>query len=104
MDMMRKFSPNGEITDDYRCALHDNHDHDRSQCEEQPNERTPSPHPRKKSLSPPQSSSKSISSKSTHYTSSLSPSESPIPTHVVPPPRLHFVILIKLEPQELPPP
>ncbi|GJZ21452.1 hypothetical protein Tco_0558491 [Tanacetum coccineum] len=73
MDMMSKFSPNGEIIDDYRCALHDHHDHDRSQCEEQPNERTPSPPPRKKSLSPPQAPSKSTSSKSTHYTSSSSP-------------------------------
>nr|GEX10001.1 hypothetical protein [Tanacetum cinerariifolium] len=133
MDMMSKFSPNGEIIDDYRCALHDHHDHDRSQCssktnspnfkrktarmsvkypnyanrtsssEEQPNERTPSPPPRKKSLSPPQARSQSISSKSTHYTSSSSPSESLTPTHVAPPPKLHFVILIKQEPQELPP-
>ncbi|GKE31504.1 hypothetical protein Tco_1450826 [Tanacetum coccineum] len=75
-----------------------------SSSEEQPNERTPSPPPRKKSLSPPQASSKSISSKSTHYTSSSSPSESPTPTHVAPPPKLRFVIPIKLEPQELPPP
>ncbi|GKA85251.1 hypothetical protein Tco_0806905 [Tanacetum coccineum] len=75
-----------------------------SSSEEQPNERTPSPPPRKKSLSPPQAPSKSISSKSTHYTSSSSPSESPTPTHVAPPPKLRFVILIKLEPQELPPP
>ncbi|GKA00407.1 hypothetical protein Tco_0672957 [Tanacetum coccineum] len=75
-----------------------------SLSKEQLNERTPSPPPRKKSLSPPQASSKSISSKSTHYTSSSSPSESPTPTHVAPPPKLHFVILIKLEPQELPPP
>ncbi|GJT29174.1 hypothetical protein Tco_0909449 [Tanacetum coccineum] len=74
-----------------------------SLSEEQPNERTPSPPPRKKSLSPPQAPSKSISSKSTHYTSSSSPSESPTPTHVLPPPKLCFVILIKLEPQELPP-
>ncbi|GKF07228.1 hypothetical protein Tco_0041452, partial [Tanacetum coccineum] len=37
-------------------------------------------------------------------TSSSSPSESPTPTHVAPPPKLRFVILIKLEPQELPPP
>ncbi|GKF06912.1 hypothetical protein Tco_0037580, partial [Tanacetum coccineum] len=73
-----------------------------SSSEEQPNERTPSPPPRKKSLSPPQDPSKSISSKSTHYTSS-SLSESPTPTHVAPPPKLHFVILIKQEPQELPP-
>ncbi|GJR96152.1 hypothetical protein Tco_0268326 [Tanacetum coccineum] len=74
-----------------------------SSSEEQPNERTPSPPPRKESLSPPQAPSKSISSKSTHYTSSSSPSESPTPTHVAPPPKLRFVILIKLEPQELPP-
>ncbi|GKD16550.1 hypothetical protein Tco_1205708, partial [Tanacetum coccineum] len=72
--------------------------------EEQPNERTSSPPPRKKSLSPPQASLKSISSKSTDYTSSSSPSESPTPTYVSPPPKLYFVILIKLEPQELPPP
>ncbi|GJV71153.1 putative ribonuclease H-like domain-containing protein [Tanacetum coccineum] len=116
MDMMSKFSPNGEIIDDYRCALHDHHDHDRSQCcdprihhmvdpymvlvdpwltqsrqgvvkypnyvnlasssEEQPNETTTSPPPRKKYLSPLQASSKSISSKSTHYTSSSSPRNS----------------------------
>ncbi|GJU04498.1 hypothetical protein Tco_1120928 [Tanacetum coccineum] len=75
-----------------------------SSSEEQPNKRTPSPPPRKKSLSPPQAPSKSISSKSTHYTSSSSPSESPTPTHVAPPPKLCFVIPIKLEPQELPPP
>ncbi|GKC73091.1 hypothetical protein Tco_1118974 [Tanacetum coccineum] len=74
-----------------------------SSCEEHPNERTPSPPPKKKSLSPPQAPSKSISSKSTHYTSSSSPSESPTPTHVAPPPKLHFVILIKQKPQELPP-
>ncbi|GJZ17988.1 hypothetical protein Tco_0554111 [Tanacetum coccineum] len=71
--------------------------------EEQPIEEPTSPPPRKKSLSPPQAPSKSISSKSTHYTSSSSPSESPTPTHVAPPPKLHFVIPIKLEPQELPP-
>nr|GEV69118.1 hypothetical protein [Tanacetum cinerariifolium] len=53
--------------------------------------------------SPPQAPSKSISSKSTHYTSSLSPSESLILTHVAHPPKLCFVILIKQEPQELPP-
>nr|GEW99870.1 hypothetical protein [Tanacetum cinerariifolium] len=74
-----------------------------SSSEEQPNERTPTPLPRKKSISPPQAPSKSISSKSTHYTSSSSPSESPTPTHVAPPPKLHFFILIKLEPQELHP-
>ncbi|GJS42864.1 retrovirus-related pol polyprotein from transposon TNT 1-94 [Tanacetum coccineum] len=44
-----------------------------SSSKEQPNEITPSPPPRKKSLSPPHASSKSISSKSTHYTSSSSP-------------------------------
>nr|GEW16663.1 hypothetical protein [Tanacetum cinerariifolium] len=44
-----------------------------SSGEEQPNERTPLPPPRKKSLSPPQAPSKSISSNSTHYTSSSSP-------------------------------
>nr|GEW36494.1 hypothetical protein [Tanacetum cinerariifolium] len=75
-----------------------------SLSEEQPNERTPSLPPRKKSLSPPQAPSKSISSKSTHYTSSSSPSESLTPTHVAPPPKLYFVIPIKLEPQELHPP
>nr|GEY29996.1 putative reverse transcriptase, RNA-dependent DNA polymerase, Gag-polypeptide of LTR copia-type [Tanacetum cinerariifolium] len=74
-----------------------------SSSEVQPNERTPLPPPRKKSLSPPQALSKSISSKSTHYTSSLSPSESPTPTHIAPPPKHRFVIPIKLEPQELPP-
>ncbi|GJW95515.1 hypothetical protein Tco_0175187 [Tanacetum coccineum] len=73
-----------------------------SSSEEQPNERTYSPPSRKKSLSPPQAPSKSISSKSTHYTLSSSPSESPTPTHVVPPPKLRFVIPIKQEPQELP--
>ncbi|GJY03304.1 hypothetical protein Tco_0369244 [Tanacetum coccineum] len=75
-----------------------------SSIEEQPNERSPSPPPRKKSLLPPQAPSKSIFSKSTHYTSSSSPSESPTPTHVTPLPKLRFVILIKQEPQELPPP
>ncbi|GJS12624.1 putative reverse transcriptase domain-containing protein [Tanacetum coccineum] len=69
-----------------------------------PNERTSSPPPRKKSLSPPQAPSKSIFRKSTHYTSLLSPSKSLTPTHVAPPPILRFVIPIKLEPQELPPP
>ncbi|GJV43647.1 hypothetical protein Tco_1428183 [Tanacetum coccineum] len=75
-----------------------------SSSEKQPNERTPSPPPRKESFSPSQAPSKSISSKSTHYTPSSSPSESLTPTHVAPPPKLCFVILIKLEPQELPPP
>nr|GEW00621.1 hypothetical protein [Tanacetum cinerariifolium] len=55
---------------------------------EHQNEKTPSPPPIKKSLSPPHAPSKSTSSKSTHYTSSSSPSESPTPTHVAPPPRL----------------
>ncbi|GJW15001.1 hypothetical protein Tco_0019134 [Tanacetum coccineum] len=73
-----------------------------SSSKEHPNERTPSPPPRKKSLLPPQAPSKFISSKSTHYTSASSPSESPIPTHVAPPPKLCFVIPIKQEPQELP--
>ncbi|GKF18122.1 hypothetical protein Tco_0063040 [Tanacetum coccineum] len=73
-----------------------------SSCEEQPNKRTPSPPPRKKSLSPPQAPSKTISSKSTHYTSASSPSESSTPTHITPPPKLCLVILINLEPQELP--
>ncbi|GJV42400.1 hypothetical protein Tco_1420840 [Tanacetum coccineum] len=95
MDMMSKFSTNDEIIEDYRCGLHDHHDHDHSQCEEQPNERTPLPPPRKKSLSPPQAPSKSISSKSTYYTSSSSLSESPTPTYVAPPPKLCFVIPIK---------
>nr|GEU74125.1 hypothetical protein [Tanacetum cinerariifolium] len=72
-----------------------------SSSAEQPNERTPPPLPRKKSLSPPQASSKSISSKSTHYTSSSSPSKSLTPTHVALPLKLHFVVPIKLEPQEL---
>nr|GEW85676.1 zinc finger, CCHC-type [Tanacetum cinerariifolium] len=43
-----------------------------SSSEEQPNERTHLPPPRKKLVSPPQAPSKSISSKSTHYTSSSS--------------------------------
>ncbi|GJV83846.1 hypothetical protein Tco_1523744 [Tanacetum coccineum] len=73
-----------------------------SSSEEHQNEKIPSPPPRKKPLSPPQAPSKSTSSKSTHYTSSSSPSESPTPTHVAPPPKLHFVILLKLKPQELP--
>ncbi|GKB37681.1 hypothetical protein Tco_0882623 [Tanacetum coccineum] len=75
----------------------------RERDEEHQNEKTPSPPPRKKSLSPPQAPSKSISSKSTHYTSSSSPSESPTPTHVAPPPKLRFVIPLKLKPQELAP-
>ncbi|GJR76373.1 hypothetical protein Tco_0088738 [Tanacetum coccineum] len=74
-----------------------------SSSEEHPNEKNPSPPPRKKSLSPPQASSKSISSKGTHYTSSSSLNESLTPTHVAPPPKLGFIILVKLERQELPP-
>ncbi|GJT53141.1 hypothetical protein Tco_0988195 [Tanacetum coccineum] len=74
-----------------------------SSSKEHPNERTPSPPPRKKYLSLPQAPSKSISSKSTHYTSSSSPSESSTPTYVAPPPKLCFVIPIKQEHQELPP-
>ncbi|GKD93583.1 hypothetical protein Tco_1373420 [Tanacetum coccineum] len=74
-----------------------------SSSEEHPNEKAPSPPPRKKSLSPPQAPSKSVSSKSIHYTSSSSPSESPTPTHVAPPLKLCFVIPLKLKPQELPP-
>ncbi|GKA40087.1 hypothetical protein Tco_0732680 [Tanacetum coccineum] len=50
-----------------------------SSSEEQPNKRTPSPHPRKKSFSPPQAPSKSVSSKSTHYTSSSSPKPQELP-------------------------
>ncbi|GKC76897.1 hypothetical protein Tco_1127671 [Tanacetum coccineum] len=74
-----------------------------SSSEEHQNEKTPSPPPRKKSLSPPYAPSKTTSSRSTHYTSSSSPSESPTPTHVAPPPKLRFVIPMKQEPQELPP-
>ncbi|GKD08722.1 hypothetical protein Tco_1188407 [Tanacetum coccineum] len=72
-----------------------------SSSEEHQNEKTPSPPLRKKSLSPPHVPSKSTSSRSTHYTSSSSPSESPTPTHVAPPPKLRFVIPMKLKPQEL---
>ncbi|GKF08669.1 hypothetical protein Tco_0042893 [Tanacetum coccineum] len=75
-----------------------------SSSEEQLNERTPLPPLRKKFLSPPQAPTKSISNKSTHYTSSSSPIKSPTPTHVAPPQKLRFVIPIKLEPQELHPP
>nr|GEX23535.1 integrase, catalytic region, zinc finger, CCHC-type, peptidase aspartic, catalytic [Tanacetum cinerariifolium] len=72
-----------------------------SLSEEHQNEKTPSPLPRKKLLSPPNAPSKFTSSRSTHYTSSSSPSESPTPTHVAPPPKLRFVILMKQEPLEL---
>ncbi|GJR58767.1 hypothetical protein Tco_1500929 [Tanacetum coccineum] len=71
--------------------------------EEHHNERTPSPPPRKKSLSPPHALLKSTSSRSTYQTVSSSPSELPPLTHVAPPPKLRFVIPMKLEPQELSP-
>ncbi|GJU69600.1 hypothetical protein Tco_1255859 [Tanacetum coccineum] len=74
-----------------------------SSSEEHQNERTPSPPPRKKPLSPPNAPSKSTSSMSTYQTSSSSPSESSTPNHVAPPSKLRFVIPMKLEPQELPP-
>ncbi|GKA66905.1 hypothetical protein Tco_0766713 [Tanacetum coccineum] len=60
-----------------------------SSSEEHQNEKTPLPPPRKKSLLPPQAPSKSISSKSTHYTSLSSPSPSkpsPPPCVIRPPP------------------
>ncbi|GJU72939.1 hypothetical protein Tco_1264344 [Tanacetum coccineum] len=72
-----------------------------SSSEEHQNEKTPSPPPRKKLLSPSHAPSKSTSSRSTHCTSSLSPSESPTLTHVAPPPKLRFVIPMKQEPHEL---
>ncbi|GKF06185.1 hypothetical protein Tco_0036853 [Tanacetum coccineum] len=56
----------------------------------------------KKSLSPPHVPLKSTSGRSTYQTTSSSPSESPTPTHVAPPPKLRFVIPMKLESQELP--
>ncbi|GKA90205.1 hypothetical protein Tco_0812075 [Tanacetum coccineum] len=55
----------------------------------------------KKYLSPSHAPSKSTSSKSTYQTTSSSPTESLTPTHVAPPPKLQFVIPIKLESQEL---
>ncbi|GKC43500.1 hypothetical protein Tco_1061222 [Tanacetum coccineum] len=73
-----------------------------SSSEEHQHERTPSPPPRKKSLSSPHATSKSTSSRSTYQTTSSSPSESSTPTHVAVPPKLRFVIPIKLEPSELP--
>ncbi|GJT70872.1 hypothetical protein Tco_1030158 [Tanacetum coccineum] len=75
-----------------------------SLSEEHQNEKSSSPPPRKKSLSLPHAPSKSTSSRSTHYTSSLSLSESPTLTHVAPLTKLRFVIPMKQEPQELPPP
>ncbi|GJW28331.1 hypothetical protein Tco_0045206 [Tanacetum coccineum] len=74
-----------------------------SSSEEHQNKRAPSPPPRKKSLSQPNSPSKSTSIRSTYHTSSSSPSESLTPTHVASPPKLRFVIPMKLGPQELPP-
>ncbi|GKC40426.1 hypothetical protein Tco_1052810 [Tanacetum coccineum] len=73
-----------------------------SLSKEHHNKRTPSPPPRKKSLSPPHVPSKSTSSRGTYQTVSSSPSESPTPTHVAIPPKLRFVTPMKLEPQELP--
>ncbi|GKD15574.1 hypothetical protein Tco_1199981 [Tanacetum coccineum] len=66
--------------------------------EEHQNERTPSPSPRAKSLSPPNAPSKSTFSRSTYQTSSSSPNESPTPTHVAPPLELRIIIPMKLEP------
>nr|GEW22585.1 hybrid signal transduction histidine kinase M [Tanacetum cinerariifolium] len=75
-----------------------------SSSEDHLNEKILSQLPRKKSFSPPQAPSKSIFSKSTHYTSSSSSlSASSTPTYVAAPPKLRFVIPLKLEPQELPP-
>ncbi|GKB35950.1 hypothetical protein Tco_0880892 [Tanacetum coccineum] len=73
-----------------------------SSSREHQNERTPSPPPRKNSLSPPHAPSKSTSSRSTYQTTLSSLSESSTSTHVAPPPKLRFVIPMKLEPQELP--
>nr|GEV20665.1 RNA-directed DNA polymerase, eukaryota, reverse transcriptase zinc-binding domain protein [Tanacetum cinerariifolium] len=70
-------------------------------CEEHQNERTPSPSPRGKSLSPPHAPSKSTSSRSTYQTTSSSLSKSLTPTHVAPLPKLRFVLLMNLKPQEL---
>ncbi|GKE20771.1 hypothetical protein Tco_1432283 [Tanacetum coccineum] len=96
-------SPNIKIKTAIMSVKYPNYVNLTSSSEEQPNERTPSPPPRKKSLSPSQALSKSFSSKSTHYTSSSLPSESSKPTYVAPPLKLHFVIPIKQEPQERPP-
>ncbi|GKB88722.1 hypothetical protein Tco_0960994 [Tanacetum coccineum] len=74
-----------------------------SSSKEHQNEKTPSPPPRKKSLSLPHAPSKSTSSRITHYTSSSSLSESSTPIHVAPLPKLRFVIPMKQEPQELSP-
>ncbi|GKA44040.1 hypothetical protein Tco_0736764 [Tanacetum coccineum] len=74
-----------------------------SSSKEHQNERTPSPPPKKKTLFPPHAPSKSTFKRSTYQTTSSSPSESLTPTYVAPPPKLRFVIPMKLEPQELPP-
>nr|GEX48540.1 hypothetical protein [Tanacetum cinerariifolium] len=60
-----------------------------SLSEEQPNERTLLPPPRKKSISP---------HLKLHQNQSLAKAH----THIAPPPELRFVILIRQEPQELP--
>ncbi|GJS44261.1 hypothetical protein Tco_0569304 [Tanacetum coccineum] len=52
-----------------------------SSSEEHQNEKTPSPPPQMKSLSPPHAPSKSTSSRSTHYTSSSSPSYHQLRVH-----------------------
>ncbi|GJS91681.1 hypothetical protein Tco_0774317 [Tanacetum coccineum] len=72
-----------------------------SSSKEHQHEKTPSAPPRKKSLSPSHAPLKSTSSRSTYQTTSSSPTESPTPIHVAPPPKLQFVIPIKLESQEL---
>nr|GEY50186.1 hypothetical protein [Tanacetum cinerariifolium]GEY58636.1 hypothetical protein [Tanacetum cinerariifolium] len=74
-----------------------------SSSEEHNNERAPSSPPRKKPISTPQALSKSTLSRSTYQTISSSPSESPTPTHVDPPPKLIINIPLKIEHQELPP-
>ncbi|GJY62547.1 hypothetical protein Tco_0463204 [Tanacetum coccineum] len=78
-------SPNFKIKTARISVKYPNYVNLTSSSEEQLKEKTHSPPPRKKSLSPPQAPSKSISKKSTHYTSSSSQSESPTPTHVAPP-------------------
>ncbi|GJX79476.1 retrovirus-related pol polyprotein from transposon TNT 1-94 [Tanacetum coccineum] len=102
-----ELSDNEELTDEqrekrgmFKCL---NRYFDTITNEEHQNERTLSPSPIGKSLSPPNAPSKTTSSRSTYQTSSSSPSDSPTPTHVAPPPKLRFDIPMKLEPQELPP-
>ncbi|GKD13462.1 hypothetical protein Tco_1197869 [Tanacetum coccineum] len=106
LEFYEELSDNEELTDEqkekrgmFKCL---NCYFDTITNEEHQNERTSSPYPRKKSLSPPNAPSKSTSSRSTYQTSSSSPSELPTPTHVAPQPKLRFIILMKLEPQELP--